>query len=57
MILLADTYRVIKYREDLNDICAVIRRDYPEDIAARRACASVRVADSTTATPKPPVSR
>jgi outer membrane assembly lipoprotein YfiO len=59
MILLADTYRVIKYREDLNDICAVIRRDYPDDLAARKSCASVPVvtADSTKTASKPPVSR
>lgn len=61
MFLLADTYRVIKYREDLNDVCAVIRRDYADDPAAKKACASVPVAavpvDSTVAAQKPPVSR
>jgi outer membrane protein assembly factor BamD len=58
MILLADTYRIIKYREDLNDICAVIRRDYADDPAARKSCARVPVvtADSTKTASKPPVS-
>ncbi|MEK7401066.1 MAG: outer membrane protein assembly factor BamD [Gemmatimonadota bacterium] len=57
MLLLAETYRVIKYREDLNDICAAIRSAYPDDPGSKKVCASVRVADTTTAAPKPPASR
>jgi len=57
MLLLAETYRVIKYREDLNDICAAIRKAYPDDAAGTKACNSVRVAVDTTAAPKPPAGR
>lgn len=59
MMLLAETYRAIKYREDLNDICGSIRRVYPDDAEAQKVCAGARVADTTTATatPKPPVGR
>ena len=64
MVLLAETYKVIKYREDLNDICGRLRTAYPDDTGAAKACASVpmHVADSTavsatTKAPAPPVFR
>jgi outer membrane protein assembly factor BamD len=57
MLLLADTYRVIKYREDLNEVCAAIRRQYPGDAAVEKPCAGARMADSVTASPAPPSGR
>lgn len=57
MLLLAETYRVIKYREDLNDICATIRKEYPGDAGALKVCATVRLADTTTAAIRPPAGR
>lgn len=55
MILLANSYRKIRYREELVETCARLRLAYPDDPEARRACADVRVADTTAATSKPPV--
>ena len=57
MMLLAETYTVIKYREDLNDICAAIRKAYPDDADATKSCGTVRVATDTTAAAKPPTGR
>ena len=57
MILLAETYKVIKYREDLNDVCGAFRRAYPEDGGTAKVCANARVADTTTVAPKPPAGR
>ena len=56
-ILLAETYQAIKYREDLNDLCVAIRRDYPDDVAGKKVCGGVRVADTTTVAPRPPAGR
>lgn len=54
LVLLADAYRQIRYREDFNDVCATLRREYPGDAEATRACVGARASDSTAATPKPP---
>lgn len=59
LVLLAQAYRQIRYREDFNDTCARLRREYPGDAAAARACAGATVvADSAAAAPmttaKPP---
>lgn len=58
MVLLAEAYRQIRYREDLNDICVTLRRDYPGDVGAAKACAGARVPTDTVAVaPRPPAGR
>jgi outer membrane protein assembly factor BamD len=60
MVLLAQTYKVIKYREDLQETCARLRLNFPDDASWAKACAGVAapaaVADSANGT-KPPESR
>jgi len=55
MILLARSYRQIRYREELAETCARLRAAYPGDPEAQRACEGVRVVDTTAAASKPPV--
>ena len=54
LVLLADAYRQIRYREDFNEVCGRLRREYPGDPAAARACSGARAPDSTVAAPRPP---
>jgi len=59
MILLADSYRLTRYKEELAETCVQLRTVYPGDAAAEKPCAGVATAqvkaDSTTAASKPPV--
>jgi outer membrane protein assembly factor BamD len=55
MILLADSYRKIRYREELAETCARLRTAYPGDPAAKRACTGVSVPDAKAAASKPSV--
>jgi outer membrane assembly lipoprotein YfiO len=59
MILLADSYRLTRYREELAETCTQLRTNYPGDAAVDKPCAGVVMnqakADSTIAASKPPV--
>lgn len=58
LVLLAEAYSKIRYKEDFNEACVRLRRDYPGDAAAAKACVGATVAaDSaaaTATTAKPP---
>jgi len=55
MILLAETYKQIRYREDLAEICSKLRREFPGDRDGARVCDGVAVvADSVATSAKPP---
>ncbi len=60
MVLLAQTFKVIKYREDLQETCTALRSTYPDDPKWAKTCEGVAapavVADSANGT-KPPASR
>jgi outer membrane assembly lipoprotein YfiO len=59
MLLLAESYRQTKYREELAETCAQLRANYPGDTAVERPCVGVVTteakADTTKAASKPPV--
>jgi outer membrane protein assembly factor BamD (BamD/ComL family) len=47
---LADAYKAIRYRDDLADVCATLRQNYPTDREVRSTCGGV---PTTAATPPP----
>jgi outer membrane protein assembly factor BamD len=49
---LAEAYKKIRYQDDLADVCATLRQNYPGDRSVRSTCGSVPV---TAATPPPAV--
>ena len=55
---LADAYREIHYREDLADVCATLRQNYPTDRQVRATCggvpAPVAAPPAAPAAPAPP---
>lgn len=55
LLRLAEAYDAIRYRDDYNDACARLRRDYPGDPDVAEACARARpVADSSAPRPVQP---
>lgn len=55
LLRLAEAYDAIRYRDDYNDACARLRRDYPGDAEVSEACARARpAADSSAARPAQP---
>lgn len=52
LLRLAESYRAIRYREDLAETCARLRQSFPGDPESPRVCAGVPVADSSLA-PRP----
>lgn len=50
LVLLADAYRQIRYRDDFNDACARLKKEYPGDPAATKACVGAKevAADSVS---------
>jgi outer membrane assembly lipoprotein YfiO len=38
---LVDSYKAIRYKEDAADVCAVLRRNFPEDVDVRTTCEGV----------------
>jgi outer membrane assembly lipoprotein YfiO len=51
MMRLAESYRTIKYSEDLADICGRMRARYPKDSKVRDDCHGVKAVGDTTAAP------
>jgi outer membrane protein assembly factor BamD len=55
LLRLAEAFDAIRYREDYNEACARLRRDYPGDTEAERVCTAARpAADSSAARPAQP---
>lgn len=55
LLRLAEAFDAIRYREDYNEACARLRRDYPGDTEAERTCRNARpAADSSAARPAQP---
>lgn len=55
LLRLAQSYDAIRYREDYNETCARLRKDFAADVEVARTCASARVvADSAAARPAQP---
>ena len=55
LLRLAEAFDAIRYREDYNETCARLRRDYAGDAEVAAACAAARpVADSSVARPAQP---
>lgn len=53
LLRLAQAYESIHYREDFNETCTRLRQSYPADRDVERTCATARVADTTSAAPRP----
>ncbi|MDB4899305.1 MAG: outer rane assembly lipoprotein YfiO [Gemmatimonadetes bacterium] len=51
---LVDAYKAIRYKEDAADVCAVLRKSYPEDVEVRTTCTGVGSTTTTGAVPVPP---
>jgi outer membrane protein assembly factor BamD len=49
-IRLVESYKAIRYKEDAQDVCMVLRRSYPEDSEVRVACADVPAVGTTAGT-------
>jgi outer membrane protein assembly factor BamD len=49
---LVDAYKAIRYREDAADVCATLRKSYPDDAEVRTTCAGV-TAPATAVVPAP----
>ncbi|HJQ21211.1 MAG TPA: outer membrane protein assembly factor BamD [Gemmatimonadaceae bacterium] len=56
MLRLAESYRAISYREDLNETCTRLRAGYPTDAEVGRICEGTRTVDTTAAAPRPAAS-
>ncbi len=55
LLRLAEAFDAIRYREDYNEACARLRRDYPGDREAEETCRNARaIADSSAARPVQP---
>lgn len=53
LLRIAESYRAIRYREQLAETCGKLRQTYPGDAESGRVCAGVRIPDSTAALPQP----
>jgi outer membrane protein assembly factor BamD len=53
MLRLAEAYRAISYREDLNETCTRLRGGYPNDPDIGRVCAGTQTVDTTAVAPRP----
>lgn len=53
LLRLAESYRAISYREDLNETCTRLRAAYPTDAEIARTCAGTRTVDTTVVAPRP----
>jgi outer membrane protein assembly factor BamD len=53
LLRIAESYRAIRYREQLAETCAKLRQAYPGDGESGRVCAGVRIPDSTATLPQP----
>ena len=49
---LVDSYRAIKYKEDAQDACAALRKNYPADKQVEEACKGIATPSATVATPE-----
>jgi outer membrane protein assembly factor BamD (BamD/ComL family) len=49
---LVDSYRAIKYKEDAQDACAALRKNYPADKQVEEACKGITTPSTTVATPE-----
>jgi outer membrane protein assembly factor BamD len=47
---LVESYKAIRYKEDAQDVCLLLRTRYPSDAEVRTACADVATPAATTAT-------
>lgn len=53
LLRLAQSYDAIRYREDLNETCSRLRKDFASDAEVARACVNARV-DTSAARPAQP---
>lgn len=53
LLRLAESFRAISYRDDLNETCTRLRTAYPGDTEVGRICVGARTTDTTVATPRP----
>jgi outer membrane protein assembly factor BamD len=53
---LVDAYKVIHYKDDAQDVCAALRKSYPDDADVRTSCKDVAVMAVPTAAPNAPPS-
>ena len=53
LLRLAESYRAIRYGEDLSETCTLLRQGYPGDREIAVLCGNVRTADTTVAAPRP----
>ncbi|MHB1864247.1 MAG: outer membrane protein assembly factor BamD [Gemmatimonadaceae bacterium] len=53
MLRLAESYRVINYKDDLADICKQMRSLYPKDSDVAKDCRGVKAPSDTTSGPPP----
>jgi outer membrane protein assembly factor BamD (BamD/ComL family) len=47
---LVESYKAIRYKEDAQDVCLLLRKSYPSDAEVQKACGDVPAPSTTTAT-------
>ena len=54
LLRLAESYKAIRYRDDLAETCTKLRQGYPGDIEVARVCGDVKTPDApAVALPRP----